>query len=983
MRTDTVHWLKTIIWLAIFLHFFSNSNAQGWRQSFASYGGGPYQSDGVYATHVETLSDGRSLIMANYPDVHASYFFLFHAADTDQSTFSNNPYFNFENDAFHHFSRDAVLLPDSSFIVLEEKEPFDGGQRELFLTRYKIEEVPNLPTYYNFLWHKQLYANPSGESTYAHSIIATADGGFAVLASTNQAPGSTDRDVVLIKANADGDLVWSNIFPTNQHDYGAQLLPTNDGGFLVLKTIQDEVIFILKDARLMKVDANGTLQWETNLSANEYYVPFDMIRTADGNIAMTGQRLAGRDLMIMKLEEDGTEIWHQYYPASFQDSYGRAIIEDGNGNLVVAGTYIDSTFESNIYLVKITAAGEPVWENQYGLNGRDEEGHDLTLAMDGGYLVGGRAVPENGLSLGYAMKTDVNGIVKPGLIHGNVFHDFDLDCAPSAGDAPLTDWIVRAFQDSTHVFYGDTDSLGNYRIECDTGSYVLSLILPSNYWEPCANFIPLYIDYLDTAQVDFAVQAAVECPYLTVDHATSFVRPCDTTYFFVNFCNEGPVTASDAHVEISLDSLFTFLDSDIPPSSVNGNQITFPLGDIGPDACGEFRFSAFVACDATMGAIACSEAHIFPDSICSDSFANWEGAFIIANGACLGDSVHFTLQNIGDAATLQPLDYIVIEDAVLLMQGSFELGSGESLDLPNLATGATLHLIAEQEPGVPGNSIPIAAVEGCVGSSGNPPSLGFYNQFSQNDGEPHLSIFCLPVTSSFDPNDKQAFPTGFDVEHHIFENTELEYLLRFQNTGTDTAFRVVLLDTLSAFLNPATVRPGASSHPYEFEIEDNGVLRFTFRNINLPHEAVDASGSNGFVSFRIAQQPGNAVGTVIENSAAIYFDFNLPIITNTTWHTIHEPLIQIVNEAGENAGDEGGLLVYPNPSNDFAIFEMVGNSPKQATFSMYDRLGRQVRSGAMTGNRYRFDRGELTQGVYFYVIENEGEKLYSGKIILR
>ena len=305
------------------------------------------------------------------------------------------------------------------------------------------------------------------------------------------------------------------------------------------------------------------------------------------------------------------------------------------------------------------------------------------------------------------------------------------------------------------------------------------------------------------------------------------------------------------------------------------------------------------------------------------------------------------------------------------------------MDVPVYATGATYHLIAEQEPGAPGNSLPLAAVEGCVGSSGNPPSNGYFNQFSQNDGDHFRSSFCPVVTNSYDPNDKQAIPTGFDAAHNIFKNTELEYAIRFQNTGTDTAFRVILIDTLSPYLNPATLRPGASSHPYDFKLEANGVLRFTFRNIQLPQQSVNERESQGFVNFRIAQKPENPVGTVIENSAGIYFDFNLPVITNTTWHTVHAPLIQVVSDLNEDVPSYGQLHVYPNPAVDAVNFELPKDAPSSEMFSLYNSLGSLVRQEGFSNGKYRFERRELPAGVYYYRIENTGQRAYSGKVILQ
>ncbi|MBK8966668.1 MAG: T9SS type A sorting domain-containing protein [Lewinellaceae bacterium] len=433
---------------------------------------------------------------------------------------------------------------------------------------------------------------------------------------------------------------------------------------------------------------------------------------------------------------------------------------------------------------------------------------------------------------------------------------------------------------------------------------------------------------------------------------------------------------------MTLDGVFDFLDSDIPPSAVNGNTLTFPLGDIQRGACANFTFTAFVSCDAQAGFVACSDAHIFPDSLCIPPDPLWSGALIQVKGNCSNDSVIFQLKNIGTQSMQGALDYIVIEDAVLLQQGAFDLGQGETMNISLLANGTTLHLLAEQEPGAPGNSLPIAAVEGCVGSSGATPSTGFFNQFPQNDADPFLSSLCWVLTNSYDPNDKQAFPTGFSDEHFILENTELEYRIRFQNTGTDTAFRVILLDTLSAYLDPATVRPGASSHPYEFEIDDRGVLRFTFPGIRLPQEAVDVAGSQGYVDFRVAQKRGNVPGTVIENSAGIYFDFNLPVITNTTWHTVHEPLILVLTDAGAASGGAGALRVFPNPAGAGPV--TVALPPGWSgvhQFLLIDQFGKVVRSAVFTDGTYRLQRDGLPAGIYFFQIESRGQRKFAGKVV--
>ncbi|MDV7396849.1 hypothetical protein RZS08_35955, partial [Arthrospira platensis SPKY1] len=118
---------------------------------------------------------------------------------------------------------------------------------------------------------------------------------------------------------------------------------------------------------------------------------------------------------------------------------------------------------------------------------------------------------------------------------------------------------------------------------------------------------------------------------------------------------------------------------------------------------------------------------------------------------------------------------------------------------------------------------------------------------------------------SFDPNDKQGAPLGFGSEHLIGRGVEIEYLIRFQNTGTAPAKDVVILDTLSQSLDPGSIRIGPASHPFRWDLSGNGLLEFRFEEINLPDSSSNEPASHGFVSFRIAQRNHLPLGTDIYN----------------------------------------------------------------------------------------------------------------------
>jgi len=136
------------------------------------------------------------------------------------------------------------------------------------------------------------------------------------------------------------------------------------------------------------------------------------------------------------------------------------------------------------------------------------------------------------------------------------------------------------------------------------------------------------------------------------------------------------------------------------------------------------------------------------------------------------------------------------------------------------------------------------------------------------------------VRGSYDPNEKHVTPEG-----DIAVTELLRYHIDFQNVGNDTAFNIVIIDTLDPNIEMASMITGASSHGYELDIIDRE-LTWTFTDILLPDSIINEPGSHGFVEFTALPIAETPIGTDIENRASIFFDFNPPVITNTVINTI-------------------------------------------------------------------------------------------------
>jgi uncharacterized repeat protein (TIGR01451 family) len=292
---------------------------------------------------------------------------------------------------------------------------------------------------------------------------------------------------------------------------------------------------------------------------------------------------------------------------------------------------------------------------------------------------------------------------------------------------------------------------------------------------------------------------------------------------------------------------------------------------------------------------------------------------------------------------------------------------------------------------VPGPEKIGAGAENCTIFGGDP-APGLLNDFTLFGGDPFSKRDCREVFNSCDPNDKLAFPQGYGPEHFIWKNQELNYLIRFQNTGNDTAFKVVLLDTLSEYLNPSTIRIGASSHDNVFDMYTNDagqhVLRFTFEDILLPDSTTNEAASHGFVKFRISPVADIPLGTVLQNRAAIYFDFNKPVITNYVWHTIGENFIEIDEGSGtalnEPERPSPEVKVSPNPFSDQALFQVLNvNENSEGLFQLYVSSGQMVRNEAFSGSQYLFQREDLPSGIYFFTLQYSSGNRISGRVFIR
>ncbi|MCE3294639.1 MAG: hypothetical protein K0R65_353 [Crocinitomicaceae bacterium] len=181
------------------------------------------------------------------------------------------------------------------------------------------------------------------------------------------------------------------------------------------------------------------------------------------------------------------------------------------------------------------------------------------------------------------------------------------------------------------------------------------------------------------------------------------------------------------------------------------------------------------------------------------------------------------------------------------------------------------------------------------------------------------------ISCSYDPNDKLLVtPESCGPENNIDKDEALVYRVRFQNTGNAPAVNVIIEDQLDEKLDLSTFQLLEASHTVSgIDVLPDNRLQISFENIQLPAAMTDEAGSQGYVIFSIHALADAAEGTVVDNTAFIFFDLNSAIVTNTTLNTLRD-------KPFPDAGFE-----FERSCDVLAIsydFEYTGDTPDGAAF---------------------------------------------------
>ncbi|AUD06348.1 hypothetical protein [Spirosoma pollinicola] len=328
-----------------------------------------------------------------------------------------------DNDVF----KSVIATPDGGYLLGGTAYAFLNGDKTKFGNMWLLKIDANG----NKLWDKA-YGGNSGFS----DMISTADGGYLLGGTTASGiggdktqPSRGGYDYWIIKIDANGIKQWDKAFGGNQSDQLIKLVASVDGGYLLggksVSGINGDKTEPSRDGSttfdywIVKIDANGTKQWDKTYGGVSTDELSALITTPDGGYLLGGTSSShstgdktqpsrgASDYWIVKIGKDGTKQWDKTFGGKYVESLG-AVVSTPDGGYLIGGysnSYSGGDLTdpgksvpriSDFWLVKVNANGAKQWDKMYG-GLSNEYLFTLVTTSDKGYLLGGTSASNIGV----------------------------------------------------------------------------------------------------------------------------------------------------------------------------------------------------------------------------------------------------------------------------------------------------------------------------------------------------------------------------------------------------------------------------------------------------------------------------------------------------------------------------------------------------------------------------------------------------------
>lgn len=721
-----------------------------------------------------------------------------------------------------------------------------------------------------------LYYFPGADYTGDYHLDRTLDNNYLIVGEIDNSEAGSGDNIHIIKSDNFGNEIWSNtlVWPGDERVAAVRVLP--DGSAVIVGSTDSETIATAEQSILLvKISEGGTIQWWRTYGQNatSTYTGTDVeILPSGGFVLSASERSAFNTYNMVFLTTDPNGQQTQWNTKSLyvEDvmhgsgaDFGRSSANNvtvlANGDFVFTGITYPQSFlwpaGGFLSVVRTTPSLSTIWEtaDPYG-SCLIDQGWEVEEQADGSLYVAANKVVEGCFdAFGYSTFHKFTGA-------GEHLESYNVGQGGGRSMLPTSDgnFIIGRINSIAKVdgfgeILWESPQVGNFRsgsgnslVHSNNGGYILSglhqnavmLVEFDSLGNTCLNTLSgvVYTDLDEDCNQDSS-EVLISNLIVELNDGEQFANTNPEGWYHMQ-CDTGMFTvqlhAPNALWEVTC-PLITPYDLYLENAYDDETDLDFGLRAV--ETC------PLLSVESAMGtARACTERTIFIQ------YNN--------RGTQTAEDVYVVL-DFDESLTF--LDASVFWQDV---GGEYRFYVGD-LGVMEYGTFTVQVAIAcDAEIGA----------QTCVTSTIFPT-----NNCTLEEGHP-TDEFCVVIRNSYDPNDKlvaaadtaSCWKTALD---------KLDFTIRFQNTGNDTAYQVVILDTLPDYLDMTTVLPGPGSHDYNLRVLGNNQLMFSFPDIDLLDSMSNVAASQGFVQFSIYPKADIADGTLIRNRAAIYFDHNPPIFT--------------------------------------------------------------------------------------------------------
>jgi hypothetical protein len=198
-----------------------------------------------------------------------------------------------------------------------------------------------------------------------YSLAQSGDGGYLLCGTSYGHLGAPD--IFVLKVNSEGVTQWWKSYGGSKEDYGGRIIRTSDGHYLVCGTSYSFTTEPYEDIYLLKINENGDTVWTHNYNLYDQQVPFHVMETQNGEYLVTGTNEPTnneRVIYLLKVSANGDKLWDKNIGSTTDPSHfywwGYCTTEGANGELVVCGAY-----RNQLFAVKTDHVGNVLWQKQY------------------------------------------------------------------------------------------------------------------------------------------------------------------------------------------------------------------------------------------------------------------------------------------------------------------------------------------------------------------------------------------------------------------------------------------------------------------------------------------------------------------------------------------------------------------------------------------------------------------------------------------